>query len=147
MSAPAFNLKSLESIADREELGAWVDVENEIGEPMFMGGQFERQLRIKVVGTHSHRFRALEAKARDRAVREGRRGIAASADVLKERELVDLAEMTLEWEAAIDDNGTEIPLSIENAAMLYRVAPHVFRQINQASDEHRRFFPSSSSKP
>lgn len=137
----AFKLDSLAAVAQREEEGQWVDVKHPDGELLYLGGQKEQPLRIRVAGSYSKTYRDVEKRNREAAIKKRGR---SSADDLEKREVSTLAACTLEWAGAFDDAGTPIPLTKENAQTLYTVARFIAEQVDEAIGDHARFFEKSS---
>lgn len=143
MSTPSFMLESLEQVEETAEQGIWIGILDPRGRPLRLGKQHQN-FRVRVAGTLSRTFRAAQKELRD-AVLNGKLadlGIPEGDEDAKDRWL--LARCTLEWEAAFDDHGTPVPLSVPNAMLIYAAGRFVYNQVDAGMWSTDRFFPDSS---
>ncbi len=131
-----FKLDSLKEVETTEEAGTWVDVKHPNGGTLYLGKQKKTPLRIKVAGRYSKKYRQAQ-KAANKAI-----GFKGDDDDARGVEV--LSRITMEWDGAFDDEGTPIPLTKENAAVLYRAAFFIAEQVDLATLEHERFFSVGS---
>lgn len=138
-----FKLDSLQAVGVQEEEGAWVDITHPgTGEPLYLGGQKEKPLRIKVVGSYSETYRNLVKKQKNELYKNPRRQM--DADLSERKELSTLSTCTIEWEGAFDDTGAPIPFSRQNVEAVYSAARFIADQVDTAITDHARFFVKSS---
>ena len=125
---------------ETSEAGAWCDITDPLGAAT--------ELRFKIAGAHSDKFRRAmvkaQAKQMNREKARGRRDVTPEDLELEFDLMADvLAECTLEWNAEKD--GKDWPCTGENAQAVYMNAPDVRRQVFQFASDARHYFLSPSS--
>lgn len=142
-----FNIAEQKKIASREDEGTVVHLFDLNDAPMFyvdpkhpeLG---QRPITITVAGVHSEKYRKIEAQYRQKKLKSSR----LTTEALHQEQISKIASCTLDWEGFGDAHGFT-PCSYAAAKALYEECSWVLDQINEAMNDHTRFFGKESSTP
>jgi hypothetical protein len=148
-----------ESLAEREDLGLAVEIDDVKGDPAFQADGVT-PITISVVGSLSKRYRRVVALARGR---NQRRAIAKLTDkvvkaVVGDQDAVDeasgqelldeqteaVAACITGWSAGFTDKGADYSCTKANAIRLLKAYPHIQTKLEKEMENHARFFDASS---
>lgn len=101
---------------------------------------------INIVGKDAQEFRDYtRMKTNERlrkeamAQRRGKDIDARTVESIESENIELLVTCTKGWRGMIDDNGVEVPFSVQNAISLYKDYPSVYEQINEAIGDISNF--------
>lgn len=124
--------------AEREDAGIVVHVEEA---DHTLAQENGKPVTITVAGTYSTRYRkAFEAQRRRIFGRVRRR---PDADDAYRQALELVAACVISWEG-FTNNGQPYPCTPANAVALFEQAPWILRQVEDAMEDHERFFRPGS---
>jgi hypothetical protein len=140
-AAVGFDLDQLPtSVAQVEDEGTVVKLRGLDNALLFADAEKTVPLFIRMAGTYSKRFRTIADAQRDRQLKNRRRDI--TAEQLTENQMELSAGCVIEWNLVL--RGQPVPVTPENARMVFTRAPHWKEQCEEGMQDHAGFSKSVS---
>jgi hypothetical protein len=130
------DLNAVKDVADRENEGTLIHLNDELGKPWYEG---ERKVTITVAGSYSRIFRKAEEAIRRRPLKAGK----LTSEKFYDENMEKAIACTLAWEG-FELDGKPADLSRANIAKLYTNCPWVYDQVWEAMNDHQLFFRNDS---
>jgi hypothetical protein len=129
-------------VQERESEGAWMDVKDELGEPMTYTGADGslRPVRIKVAGTYSKQYRAVVDLQKSRMLK-GKR--VSKGEQLTDNQREAAGACCLEWEGFFA-GAQPYECSIRAAMVLFQQAYWIQEQVEEQMQDHASFSKTST---
>jgi hypothetical protein len=130
------DLNAVKDVANREDGGAVVHLNDEFGKPWYEG---EQKVTITVAGSYSKAYRRAEESIRRRPIKSGK----ITGEKFYDENVEKVIACTLGWEG-FELNGKPAELTRDNVRTLYNACPWVLDQVVEAMNDHKLFSVSSS---
>jgi hypothetical protein len=128
------------SIASEEDAGTDVHLRGLDGALLYADKAKKQKLFIKMAGTYSKRFRRIADEQRDRQLKNRRREVTAEQLTQNQMELT--SGCVVSWNITL--NARPVPVTPENATMVFTRAPHWKEQCEEGMQDHAGFSKTAS---
>ncbi len=129
-------LGDAKEVADREDVGQVIELDDEAGEPILYGDG--KRSTVTVAGRYSHRYRNA-VKRQTIGFRKGKMKSFSEDDLLASAIEIEAA-CVLSWEGIETDDGGPIDCNPKNVAAFLAGIPWFREAVQAAIEDHAGFF-------